>query len=80
LKPLKLKTLPKGLHSDGGNLFLQVTLTPDKSKRQSWIFRYATGGKEHWLGLGSLVDVSLAKARAKAAEQRKLRLDGIRPH
>ena len=58
---------------------MQVTLAPDKSKRQSWIFRYATAGKEHWLSLGSPVDISLAEARAKAAEQRKLRLDGTTP-
>jgi hypothetical protein len=79
LKPLKFKTLPKGLHSDGGNLCLQVTIGPDKTVRRSWIFRQADGNKQRHMGLGSLNDVSLSEARAKAAEQRKLRLDVSRP-
>jgi integrase len=46
---------------------------------KSWVFRYESGGRQHYLGLGSLDTLSLAEAREKARKARKLRLDGKDP-
>ncbi|HEV7352276.1 MAG TPA: integrase arm-type DNA-binding domain-containing protein [Brevundimonas sp.] len=64
-----------GMHADGGGLYLQVT----RSGAKSWIFRYAMGGREREMGLGSLQTVSLAEARERALEARKLKSNGIDP-
>lgn len=64
-----------GIYGDGAGLSLKVT--PGGSK--SWIFRYMLFGKAHWMGLGSYPDVSLAEAREKAAELRKLTRQGVDP-
>src|SRR5271166_1366398 len=55
-------------YPDGGNLYLQVKTIGSGS----WLFRYERDGVETWMGLGSVSDVSLAEARAEAAECRKL--------
>jgi Arm DNA-binding domain len=73
LTDTKLKRLTRdGLHSDGGNLHFRVT-----GKARSWVFRYTIAGRTRDAGLGPWPDRSLAEARAKAAEGRKLLLDGI---
>lgn len=64
-----------GIHSDGAGLSLKVT----KNGSKSWIYRYMLAGKAHWMGLGSYPDVSLAEAREKAAELRKLTRQNIDP-
>ncbi len=46
---------------------------------KSWLYRYAVGGRERQMGLGSLTEVKLADARQKAAACRQQRLDGIDP-
>jgi integrase len=75
LTDTKLKRLTRdGLHSDGGNLHFRVT-----GKARSWVFRYTIAGRTRDAGLGPWPDRSLAEARAKAAEGRKLLLDGIDP-
>jgi integrase len=67
------------LYADGGGLYLQVTPGSGRTSK-SWIFRYASlAGKERFMGLGSLDTVSLAEARAKAADWRKLREQGKDP-
>jgi integrase len=66
---------PPGYYCDGGGLYLQVSPT----QTQSWIFRYARQGRSHQMGLGSARDVSLAQARAKAADARRQLIDGIDP-
>lgn len=63
------------MYGDGGNLWLQVG--PNGTK--SWVFRYMLGGKEREMGLGPLHTVSLSDARTKAAECRRLCLDGVDP-
>src|SRR5262249_11987824 len=63
-----------GLHSDGGNLHFRVT-----GAARSWVFRYTLNGRTRDAGLGRWPDRSLAEARAKATEGRKLLLDGIDP-
>ena len=60
-----------GLKGDGGGLCVQ-----DGS---SWVFRYWRNGRDRWMGLGSLSDLTLAEARVEAQEQRKLLRNGIDP-
>ena len=64
-----------GRYGDGGGLWLTVTAAGSRK----WTFRYATGGKQKEFGLGSVRDVSLAKARDKAAAARKRLSDGLEP-
>jgi integrase len=64
-----------GVHSDGGGLYLRVRETGSRS----WLFIYTFGGKRREMGLGSDLDVSLAKAREKAGEARALLLEGKDP-
>jgi integrase len=67
LSARKVETVKKaGYHHDGGGLYLRVM----GSGSRSWLFRYATNGREHWVGLGSAAIVSLAEARISAAEFR----------
>jgi integrase len=78
--PASYKTLRPGLHSDGGNLYLQVSDGSEGRRRRSWIFRYTLSGrKRRDMGLGSLDDVTLAEARDVAREYRKLLKQGIDP-
>jgi integrase len=65
----------RGLYGDGGGLYLQVA----KGGSKSWLFRFKSGGRSHWHGLGSARDVSLADARIKAGDARRLRLSGGDP-
>jgi hypothetical protein len=69
------KTNRPGYYADGGNLYLQVS--PSFSK--SWIFRYARHGNAREMGLGSGRVVSLAEARTKATDCRRLIVEGIDP-
>lgn len=69
------KMTKPGYHGDGAGLWLQVS----KSKAKSWIFRYTINAKQREMGLGSLVTVGLAEARAKAKACRLMVLDGIDP-
>lgn len=69
-----------GLHADGGNLYLRVSATGAKS----WIVRLVVhtdeGRKRRDLGIGSAAMLSLAEARAKAAEMvRVARIEGADP-
>lgn len=75
-----------GIHSDGGGLYLRI-----RPSGRSWFFIgtlkaegklrvKGTGkGERIELGLGSVLDVSLAKARERAAEIRAMLIDGIDP-
>jgi integrase len=60
-----------GRHSDGGNLILRV----DDDRNKTFGFRYRLDGKETTMGLGAWPAVSLAEARDKAAQLRKLLAD-----
>jgi len=62
-------------YPDGLNLYLQVA----PSGAKSWLFRYSKSGQPHWIGLGALHTVSLAEARIKARDCRKLLADGGDP-
>jgi len=65
----------RGLYGDGGGLFLQVS----ESGAKSWVFRFKERGRLRVMGLGSLYTISLADARERARECRKLRLEGVDP-
>lgn len=76
LSALKVsRTRDPGLYADGGGLYLQVT----NAEARSWIFRFMLNGRARSMGLGSLHTLTLAEAREKATECRKLCLDGIDP-
>ena len=62
------------MHPDGDGLYAQV-----KGQTCSWLFRYGFRKKSRSMGLGSLKDVSLAQARAKAAECRLQKANGQDP-
>ena len=64
-----------GLYGDGGGLTLQIT----NAGAKSWLFRYMVGGRPFGMGLGPTHTVSLAEARQKALDARKLLIDGINP-
>ncbi len=64
-----------GMYPDGAGLYLQVS----RAGTRSWIFRYTLAGRTRDMGLGSARDVSLAEARTKALEARKLTAAGIDP-
>ena len=71
-----VKSLSKpGRHGDGGTLFLNVA--PGGSK--SWTQRLTIDGKRRDIGLGGFPLVSLAEARDKAFENRKLARAGGDP-
>lgn len=56
-----------GRHSDGGGLYLNVSASGGKS----WVFMWTPpGGKRREMGLGAYPTVTLAKARAMAANYR----------
>lgn len=76
LTALKVKqlTLP-GRYADGNGLYLIV----DPSGAKRWILRIIVQGKRRDIGLGGLSLVSLADAREKAFEYRKLARSGGDP-
>jgi Arm DNA-binding domain/Phage integrase central domain len=76
LSAVEVKTATgKGMYHDGGGLYLQV----GASGAKSWIFRFMLGGRAREMGLGPLHTVPLAEARKRAAECRRMRLDGMDP-
>src|ERR1051326_1680658 len=74
-KRVELAAKP-GMYADGHGLYLRV----GPAGAKSWVFRYRNSGRRHDLGLGPYHMVSLAEARKRATEQRRLlRLDGQDP-
>jgi integrase len=69
-----VQTAAVGWHADGGGLYLQVT-----PGGRSWVYRFRLHGRERYMGLGALRQVSLAEAREKAAAARKLQSEGRDP-
>jgi integrase len=74
LTALKVQRAKQGLHHDGYGLYLQVT-----KGGASWIYRYMLNGRAREMGLGPLHTITLAEARERATQARKLRLDGVDP-
>ncbi len=78
LKPLQIKNLPAGRHTDGGGLQLLVK----KSGARSWVFRFMMEGRSRDIGLGAATGpdaISLAQARDKAIDLRRLVQSGVDP-
>ena len=76
LTAAKIKSLANaGLYGDGGTLYLNIA--PRGSK--SWIQRITINGKRRDIGLGGYPLVSLAEARDKAFQNRKLARSGGDP-
>ncbi|MCW2391921.1 integrase [Sphingobium sp. B11D3A] len=69
------RIIKPGIYSDGGGLYLRVR----NSGTRSWLYVCWLNGRRREMGLGSVQDVSLAKAREKAAAARSQYLDGIDP-
>jgi integrase len=75
LNALQVKSAKPGRHGDGRGLFLYVKA----SGSRSWMLRYQVQGRRRDLGLGPFPDVSLAMARERAAEARRLIANGEDP-
>ncbi len=60
---------------DGGGLYLEVATSGGKL----WRFKYRFAGKEKRQALGTYPDTSLARAREKREEARRLLADGVDP-
>jgi len=71
----KAKSLPAGKHSDGQGLWLV------KRRKESgkWMLRLTVHGRRREMGLGSWPDVSIAEARERASDARRLVRDGVDP-
>lgn len=64
-----------GRFSDGGGLYLVI----DPSGARRWMFIFRHGGKQREMGLGGLGSVSLADARRRRDEARKILAEGGNP-
>ena len=71
------KASQPGYYGDGGGLWLQISTYGTKS----WVFRFKSPitGKAREMGLGSIATYSLAEARLKAQEARKIVAEGRDP-
>jgi integrase len=78
LTDIQCRTAGVGVHGDGGGLALQVQ-PGAHGNRRNWIFRYMIAGRARTMGLGSYPDVTLQRAREKAQECRRLKIEGIDP-
>ncbi|TPG88185.1 site-specific integrase [Pseudomonas caspiana] len=70
-----VRTALPGLTNDGDGLYLKISRTGSAS----WIFRFKLAGRSRDMGLGRHPEVSLAAARDKAADARRLSRVGIDP-
>ena len=70
-----VETAGPGTHEDGRGLRLVVK--PGGSR--SWVLRYQIAGRRRDLGLGPFPEITLARAREKALEARRLVVEGRDP-
>ncbi|MGB3243948.1 MAG: integrase arm-type DNA-binding domain-containing protein [Sulfitobacter sp.] len=77
LSALEVRRLGRGVHNVGGvaGLLMQVSDTG----AQSWLLRVRVGDKRREIGLGPFPEVSLARAREKAAEAKEAIRSGVDP-
>jgi Arm DNA-binding domain/Phage integrase central domain len=64
-----------GMYGDGDGLYVKIA----EGGGKSFVFRFKLSGRTRYMGLGGYPDVSLADARKKADEARKLTAQGIDP-
>jgi integrase len=69
------KAKEPGYYGDGGGLWMQIS----KLGGKSWVFRFTMHGKAREMGLGPVHTVTLAEARMKALECRKIVAEGRDP-
>ena len=76
LNDVKAKAKRKrGLHADGGGLYLQIT----ERGHKSWVYRFRIHKRLRTMGLGAYPAVSLKAARDAHGEAKKLRDAGTDP-
>lgn len=75
LSARKVETAGPGRHGDGRGLYLLVK----QSGARSWLLRYQVQGRRRDMGLGPYPDVTLAMARERAIEARRLIVNGEDP-
>lgn len=75
LSARKVETAQPGKYGDGQGL----TLFVKPSGARSWVLRYQLAGRRRDLGLGAWPEVTLARAREKALEARRLIAEGRDP-
>jgi integrase len=75
LTAVRVRTAPKGMHADGGGLWLHV----NQAGARSWIFRFMLRGRAREMGLGPVHTIGLAEARKLAQQCRQQLLEGIDP-
>jgi integrase len=82
LKPLSAASVAKltkpGRYAVGDGVYLQVSQSNTKISR-AWLLRFQLNGRARHMGLGPFELVTLAEARAKARDARRLLLDKIDP-
>ena len=61
-----------GRHADGGGLYLVVDRPGGKDAAKRWVFLYRKDGRLREMGLGGLLNVPVAKARAEAENWRQV--------
>jgi integrase len=64
-----------GRYAVGDGAYLQIS----KWRTRAWVFRYVIDGRTHHMGLGSCSLLTLAEARERSRQARRLLLDGIDP-
>jgi integrase len=81
-KPLSAASIAKltkpGRYAVGEGVYLQVSESNTKISR-AWLLRFQLNGRARHMGLGPYELVTLAEARAKARDARRLLLDKIDP-
>ncbi|MFO1084079.1 MAG: integrase arm-type DNA-binding domain-containing protein [Reyranellaceae bacterium] len=77
LKALSVEKLARkpGMYCDGGGLWLRVS----SPTARSWVFRYMLDRAPHEMGLGKYPEITLAEARERAAQARRLKAHGKDP-
>lgn len=75
LKSTQIKTCLAGKYSDGGGLWL----VKREDGGGQWVLRVVAHGRRREMGLGSIAEVTLAKARELATHHRALAKSGIDP-
>ncbi len=71
----KVETAKPGKYGDGAGL--QLAVAPTGARK--WVYRYMTQGKAREMGLGDYPTITLAEAREKALEARRLARSGVDP-
>jgi integrase len=74
LSVVAMRNAGPGMHHDGRGLYLNVA-----GGSKSWLLRYVLNKRTREMGLGSAATITLAEARQKALECRKLLEDGVDP-